>query len=285
MKEGVTAVLVDVVVRDKRGQPVRDLTEADFELSEDGVAQKIGSFTPIQGPPAAPKTATAAAPAPAAAAPPGPANQAEAGPAVTAIVFHGLDLENRKRAVQAAQSYLGDKEEMQNYVGIFGIDLSLRPLVPFTRNGLAVRQALNRMATGSTPGFNSPEMQQQREAASAAATSATNAANSATAGAGAGNSGAVGTAAGDARLAEMSASIAVRLPGNRAQSVRVHRCRRAGRDCADARPAARTQERHPPFRRADDHDAVGSGCFMESSTPPTAPTSASTPSTPQACAR
>ena len=203
----MTAVLVDVVVRDKRGQPVRDLTEADFELSEDGVAQKIGSFTPIQEPPAAPKTATAAAPAPAAAAPPGPANQAEAGPAVTAIVFHGLDLENRKRAVQAAQSYVGDKEEMQNYVGIFGIDLSLRPLVPFTRNGLAVRQALNRMATSSNPTLNSPEMQQQREAASAAATSATNAANSATAGAGAGNSGAVGTAAGDARLAEMSASI------------------------------------------------------------------------------
>src|SRR6188768_1409169 len=45
VKEGVTAVLVDVVVRDKRGQPVRDLTEADFEVFEDGVAQKIGSFT------------------------------------------------------------------------------------------------------------------------------------------------------------------------------------------------------------------------------------------------
>ena len=67
LKEGVTAVLVDVVVRDKRGQPVRDLTEADFELSEDGVPQKIGSFTPVQEPSAAPKTATAAAPAPAAA--------------------------------------------------------------------------------------------------------------------------------------------------------------------------------------------------------------------------
>ena len=212
VKEGVTAVLVDVVVRDKRGQPVRDLTEADFELSEDGVAQKIGSFTPIQEPPAAPKMATAAAPAPAAAvpaaaAPAAPPNQIDTGPGVTAIVFHGLELENRKRAVQAAQSYLGDKEEMQNYVGIFGIDLSLRPLVPFTRNGVAVRQALNRMATGTSPALNSPEMQQQREAASAAATSATNAANSATAGAGAGNAGAVGTAAGDARLAEMSASI------------------------------------------------------------------------------
>ena len=204
----MTAVLVDVVVRDKRGQPVRDLTEADFELSEDGVAQKIGSFTPIQEPPAAPKTATAAAPAPAAAAPRGvrriKPTQARRSPPSSST---GWSLENRKRAVQAAQAYLGDKEEMQNYVGIFGIDLSLRPLVPFTRNGVAVRQALNRMATSTSPALNSPEMQQQREAASAAATSATNAANSATAGAGAGNAGAVGTAAGDARLAEMSASI------------------------------------------------------------------------------
>ena len=34
LNEGVTAVLVDVVVRDKRGQPVRDLTQADFEVSK-----------------------------------------------------------------------------------------------------------------------------------------------------------------------------------------------------------------------------------------------------------
>ena len=38
LNEGVTAVLVDVVVRDRRGQPVRDLTAADFEVLEDGVA-------------------------------------------------------------------------------------------------------------------------------------------------------------------------------------------------------------------------------------------------------
>src|SRR4029453_18138816 len=75
VKEGVTAVLVDVVVRDRRGQPVKDLTQADFEILEDGVAQTIGSFTPIlesvlgstSGPAAA-----AAAPAGTAAAPAAP---------------------------------------------------------------------------------------------------------------------------------------------------------------------------------------------------------------------
>src|SRR5688572_21590751 len=42
-----TAVLVDVVVRDRQGRPVTDLTAADFELREDGVPQRVGSFTRV----------------------------------------------------------------------------------------------------------------------------------------------------------------------------------------------------------------------------------------------
>ena len=44
VEAGVRAVLVDVIVRDRRGQPVRDLSESDFEVIEDGVPQTIGSF-------------------------------------------------------------------------------------------------------------------------------------------------------------------------------------------------------------------------------------------------
>jgi len=208
LKEGVTAVLVDVVVRDRRGQPVKDLTQADFEILEDGAPQTIGSFTPIlEGMLGSTFVPTAVAAPTGNAIAPAAAPAIAAGPAVTAIVFHGLSLESRKRAVQAAQTYLGEKEEMSNYIGIYGIDLSAVPLVPFTRNGYVVRQALNRMATGSSPGFNAPELQQQRANAESAAAAATAAANSATASAGAGNSGAVGTAAGDAKLAEIQASI------------------------------------------------------------------------------
>src|SRR6185436_10651133 len=42
-----TAILVDVVVRDKKGHPVTDLTAEDFQLAEDSVPQKIDSFTRI----------------------------------------------------------------------------------------------------------------------------------------------------------------------------------------------------------------------------------------------
>ena len=43
---GVEQVTVDVVVIDKKGQPVTDLTRKDVEVYEDGVRQEIASFDP-----------------------------------------------------------------------------------------------------------------------------------------------------------------------------------------------------------------------------------------------
>ena len=149
-------MLVDVVVRDRKNQPVRDLTQADFEVREDGVAQTIGSFAPVrEGVTLQASTATGdAAPVPSApaagASPVGTRPAAPGGPPVTALVFHGLNLEARRRAVQAAQAYVGETEETANYIAVFGIDFTLRPLVPFTRNGVAVRQALKVLASGSS---------------------------------------------------------------------------------------------------------------------------------------
>ena len=42
---GATAVLVDVVVRNKQDQPLHGLTAHDFEIFEDGVRQIIGSLS------------------------------------------------------------------------------------------------------------------------------------------------------------------------------------------------------------------------------------------------
>ena len=93
LNEGVTAVLVDVVVRDKRGQPVRDLKSADFEVFEDGVPQPIGSFTPVfrGGTDAAP--GTSAPPVAAGSGATGGAAESirvNFGPSVTALVFFKL---------------------------------------------------------------------------------------------------------------------------------------------------------------------------------------------------
>ena len=42
-----TAILVDVVVRDKSGRLVVDLSADDFAVAEDGVAQQVDSFTRV----------------------------------------------------------------------------------------------------------------------------------------------------------------------------------------------------------------------------------------------
>src|SRR5579859_5020034 len=98
VQTGVQAVLVDVVVHDRKGEPVRDLMEADFHITEDGVPQKVASFTlvsegtrpstpPVAGPlPSTPAIGSAA-----------PVNE---GPIVTAFVFDRLTPESRKLATQ-----------------------------------------------------------------------------------------------------------------------------------------------------------------------------------------
>jgi VWFA-related protein len=201
---GVTAVLVDVVVRDRRGQPVRDLKPSDFQVTEDGVPQSIGSFSPVfDGTGTAPPSpAQPSGTAPAAAV--GSPAPTDSGPTVTALVFDRLSPEARRLAVDAAQGYLGQEQDTPTYTGIFGIDLGLTPYAPFTRNGRVLRQALGRIASRASASFNNPEAQERKANADLQAATASAAAEGArAAGGGAGTSSAMGTAAGDAKLAQM----------------------------------------------------------------------------------
>ena len=211
LRDTVRAVLVDVVVRDRRGQPVHDLTAADFEVFEDGVPQKVGSFTPVfEGTGIRESTTSGRAAgagtegrgATAASVPPA----VEAGPIVTALVFDRLSPEGRRLAIQAAKSYLGTQTELPSYIGIFGVDLAFTPYAPFTRNARVLREALDRMAGRGSSSFNSPEQQQQKANADQQASTAGQAADNAIAGAGRGGS-AVGGAPGEALLGQMQSKM------------------------------------------------------------------------------
>src|SRR5437879_12619761 len=49
IKVQASSVVVDVIVTDKKGHHISGLTEKDFSISENGVPQKIVSFSPSEG--------------------------------------------------------------------------------------------------------------------------------------------------------------------------------------------------------------------------------------------
>src|ERR1700730_8175109 len=57
---GTNEVLLDAVVRDKKGHPVKDLTASDFQVSEDGISQQVQSFRLVSREPRTPTAAASA---------------------------------------------------------------------------------------------------------------------------------------------------------------------------------------------------------------------------------
>jgi VWFA-related protein len=155
---GTSAVAVDVVVRDKKGQLVKNLSAADFEVVEDGAKQQIESFTVVARgvealpePEAAP-AARPAAPAPAAETPAVATTETPDAPAILALVFDRMGAGGRDIALKAALTYLSARHE-GDYVGVFTIDLALHTIQNFTSDTDRIRTAINLAATQAGTSF------------------------------------------------------------------------------------------------------------------------------------
>jgi VWFA-related protein len=152
-----TAILVDVVVRDKHGQPVTDLVAGDFELYEDGVPQDVGAVMRYTSD--ADRRVTTSAPsgppAPADAAPPAKTKVEAAPEPVVALVFDRLAPEARVLARKAALGYVGEGAQSDARIAIFGIDLSLLTYQTYTRNAAMLRKAITDVGVRSTGQFES----------------------------------------------------------------------------------------------------------------------------------
>ncbi len=151
-----SAILVDVVVRDKKGAPVLGLTAADFDVFEDGVRQKlisvdaVGSATPAE--PIAPVAPVAPVAPIAPVAPVTPDSPpTTSGQTVVALVFDWLSEESRFAAWKAARSLLDDMKP-GDYAGVFEIDHSLRRIVPFTNNTVALNAGFQEALEHPKPG-------------------------------------------------------------------------------------------------------------------------------------
>lgn len=128
IKSSVSEVLLDVVVRDKRGKPVTDLKPEQVAVYEDGVRQNVRSFRLVKGGEvrAEDEKATLAA-------------RPRLNPLRTVnlvcLVFSGLNAETRALARQAARDFVNNELRPNTFIGVFGLDdAGLRPLSPFSND-------------------------------------------------------------------------------------------------------------------------------------------------------
>jgi len=159
-RSSINLVLVDVVVKDKRGAMVRGLTANDFELREDGVRQQILTFAfeeigtnaaPLAGAVSLAATATKPATVPstdratASASSTKPATSEDvAGHRLITIVFDtsSMQPEDVQRAADSATTWVDDHMTSADLVAVATIGSTLRVLADFTSSKEAVRAVL-----------------------------------------------------------------------------------------------------------------------------------------------
>jgi len=194
-------VMLDVVVRDKKGRLVRDLRPEEIQVFEDGVKQEITAvrFVETGVEPAAPAAAAPAAPAV-------PSPEPKQINLVT-LLFDQLGTEARIIARKAALEFLEADHRGDLWISVFTIDRRMRLLQQFTTDRERVRAAVD-VATGAAHAgrtdltAEAARVGREGDAASAQADAA--AAGVAAAGAGAGSAGAAaGAAARDAAFAQI----------------------------------------------------------------------------------
>jgi len=215
---GTVEVLLDVVVKDKRGRAVTDLSASDFEVFEDGAKQPVESFRLIRrnsagesgkaNSPVPSVAPTQANSTPSTPAKPVSASNPDVGVSVVALVFDRLSPDGRKRANDAAMSYVVGDSSLSSFVGVFAINLSVNTLQNYTTDVGMVKKAIERAGAMASSTFESKTFDSgsaiaagQRDAAVQAATAATQSGGPGAAAAGA----AAGAASVEQTFAEMRA--------------------------------------------------------------------------------
>lgn len=141
------AVVVDVSVTDRKGQPVTTLAQSDFEIYEDGVLQKILLLDRHAPNPNA--TAADAAGALGLLDPHRRAATSAQGPSVVALAFDRLSPEGRMLAYRAAERFVQQKQA-DELAGVFIVDQALRTLAGYTTDAAVLTAAVKQAAETAT---------------------------------------------------------------------------------------------------------------------------------------
>jgi len=136
LKLRASEVVVDAVVIDKKNRLVSDLTAEDFEVYEDGVKQKVASFRFESTAEGAQQLAKSPA------ATPGTPVAPRTGNLVSLVFDAQAARSGALMARKAALDYIESSIGPNDLVGVFGIDLGLMVLSPFTQDKAALKQAV-----------------------------------------------------------------------------------------------------------------------------------------------
>jgi len=133
-------VMLDLVVRDKRGQPVRDLRSDEVQVFEDGVRREVSAFKLVE------TIATHDTAAPAAA----PSNPTRL-LSLTTLVFESLEGTTaplaRKAALQFLERALGERSR----VAVVRLGSGLSLVQPYTNNAEHLRRAVEMVTNAAGP--------------------------------------------------------------------------------------------------------------------------------------
>jgi len=136
------AVVLDLVVRDKKGQLITDLGPGDFRVFENGKAQTIRTARFIDSAARRKGGTPARAGKPVADVVSGPLH-------LVSLVFDSLNVESRRFAREASDGLLKSELPPDTYIGVFAIDKGLRVVAPFTSDSGKVREAVQLATSGS----------------------------------------------------------------------------------------------------------------------------------------
>ena len=140
-------VVLDMIVRDKKGRTVRDLKPDEIEILEDGAPQKIRSFRLIEGrEETTSKTGEPAQPAPAGL---DPLRQVR----LVTLVFERLGADGKRFFRQSVQDLLNMSPEPNLYYSVFAIDQRLHLLQNFTNNHDLVKKEAETAQKGAYSQF------------------------------------------------------------------------------------------------------------------------------------
>jgi VWFA-related protein len=131
-------VLLDIVVRDKHGKPVKNVKPGDVQIYEDGVRQDIRSFRFVASTETVRQEVGEATSAPKAT-----ASRPLRSVNLICIVFHNLDPVSRTQAIEAMREFLKNELPPQTYVGMFMLSDRFTPVYPFSNDRPALLKALN----------------------------------------------------------------------------------------------------------------------------------------------